>query len=116
MKRLKIYILSDNQLFTPSSTGSSTSSTINSTSFTLFSTPSTGSSAPSTFSSWGSSTTSTTRLSDTYIYGVGITAVLAIGACVFLDVTINFFRLEIKNPLNENGAAYLDMMTKKLYR
>ena len=107
MKRLKIYILRDNQLFTPSSTGSSTSSTINSTSFTLFSTPSTGSSAPSTFSSWGSSTTSTTRLSDTYIYGVGIIAVLAIGACVFFGCNNKFFQAGNKEPIKRKRRSIL---------
>ena len=44
-------------------------------------------STPSTSSSTGDPTPSTpshaTRSNDTYIYGVGILAVLAIGACVF---------------------------------
>ena len=66
MKRLKEKILEDNQLPNPSPTDRSTPST----SF------STGNSTPSTPSH-------ATRSSDTYIYGVGIVAVLAIGVCVF---------------------------------
>ena len=66
MKRLNKEILKDNQLFTSSSMDnpmpSTPSSTDNSTPSTSF---------------------STTRSSGTYIYGIGILAVLAIGACVF---------------------------------
>ena len=66
MKRLKEKILKDNHLSTSSSMDnpmpSTPSSTDNSTPSTSF---------------------STTRPSDTYIYGIGIFAVLAIGACVF---------------------------------
>ena len=50
---------------------------------------------PSTSSSTGDPTTSTpchaTRSNDTYVYNVGILAVLAIGVCVFI------LRLKIKN-------------------
>ena len=42
---------------------------------------------------------STTRSNDTYIYGVGMLAVLAIGACVFF--TYNTFQLKNKNLVNE---------------
>ena len=69
MKRLKEQILEDNQLLTPSRsspTGDPTPSTSSSTSGP---TPSTSS--------------HTIRSNDTYVYGVGILAVLAIGACVF---------------------------------
>ena len=66
MKRLKEKILEDNQLPNPSPTDRPTPST----SF------STGNFTPSTPSH-------ATRSSDTYIYGVGIVAVLAIGVCVF---------------------------------
>ena len=88
MKRLKEKILEDNQLPTPSSTDRPTPSTSSSTDGP---TPSTSSSTdgptPSTSSSTGNSTSSApshaTRSSDTYIYGVGILAVLVIGVCVF---------------------------------
>ena len=69
MKRLKEKILEDNQMPTSSkssSTGDPTSSTSSST----------GDPMPSTLSH-------TTRSNNTYVYGVGILAVLAIGACVF---------------------------------
>ena len=69
MKRLKEKILEDNQM-TISSTSSSTSDPTPSTS------SSTGDPTPSTPSH-------TTRSNDTYVYGVGILAVLAIGVCVF---------------------------------
>ena len=73
MKRLKEKILEDNQLPTPSPTDRST--------------PSTSSTIPPTSSSTGDLTpptpSHTTRSNDTYIYGVGIVAVLAIGVCVF---------------------------------
>ena len=66
MKRLKEKIQEDNQLPTPSPTDRPT---------------------PSTSSSTGKSTPSTpshaSRSSDTYVYGIDILAVLAIGACVF---------------------------------
>ena len=43
--------------------------------------------------------TATTRSSDTYAYGVGILAVLAIGACVFF--AYNTFQPKDKKLLNE---------------
>ena len=73
MKRLKEKILEDNQLPTPSPTDRST--------------PSTSSTTPPTSSSTGDLTpptpSHTTRSNDTYVYGVGIVAVLAIGVFVF---------------------------------
>ena len=71
MKRLKEKILEDNQM-TTSSTSSSTSDVTPSTS------SSTGDPTPSTPSH-------TTRSNDTYVYGVGILAVLAISVCVFFS-------------------------------
>ena len=69
MKRLRGKILEDNQLPTDRPT------------------PSTPSSTPPTTSSTANSTPSiplhTMRPSDTYVYGVGILAAVAIGACVF---------------------------------
>ena len=66
MKRLKEKILEDNQLPTP---------------------PPTDRPPPSTTSSTGNSMPSTpfyaTRSNDTYVYGIGILAVLAIILCVF---------------------------------
>ena len=77
MKRLKEKILADNQLPAPSPTDKPTPSTPSSTS----------ESTPSTSSSTGKPTpftpSHTTRSNDTYVYSVGILAVLAIGVCVF---------------------------------
>ena len=73
MKRLKEEILEDNQLPTLSPTDRFM--------------PSTSSSTPPTPSSTGDPKPSipshTTRSIDTYVHGVGILAVLAIGVCVF---------------------------------
>ena len=81
MKRLKEKILEDNQLPTPSTSSS------------------TGDPTPSTSSSTGnprpSTPSHTTRSNDTYVYGVGIFAVLAIGACVF-------FTCQVKNKKQDN--------------
>ena len=72
MKRLKEKILEDNQVVPKPSTFSSTSDP-----------------TPSTSSSTGDTTPSmpshTTRSNDTYVYGVGMLAVLAIGVCVFFS-------------------------------
>ena len=77
MKKLKKQILEDNQLPTPSPTDRPTHSTSSST----------GNPTPSTLSSTSNSTPSrtsyTTRSNDTYIYGVGILAAVAIGVGVF---------------------------------
>ena len=66
MKRLKEKILEDNQRPTPTPTDKP---------------------MPSTSSSTGDPTPSmpshTTRSNDTYVYGIGMPAVLAIGGCVF---------------------------------
>ena len=69
MKRLREKILKDNQTPAPSASSS------------------TGDPTPSTSSSTGDPTPSTpchaTRSNDTYVYGVSMLAVLAIGVCVF---------------------------------
>ena len=58
-----------------------------------------GNSTPSTSTCTGNSTPSTSfyaaRSNDTYIHGVGILAVLAIGVCVFF--AYNTSRVKIKN-------------------
>ena len=69
MKKLKEKILQDNQLPTPSPTDRPTPSTSPSTSDPTPSTPST----PSHIA----------KSNDTYVYGVDILAVVAIGVCVF---------------------------------
>ena len=69
MKRLKEKILEDYQLPTPSISSSTCDPTTSTSS-------STGDPRPSTSSH-------ATRSNYTYVYGVGILAVLAIGACVF---------------------------------
>ena len=50
-------------------------------------------------SSNATTNTATTRLNDTYIYGVGIFAVLAIGVCVFF--AYNTFQRKNKKIVNE---------------
>ena len=73
MKKLKEKILEDNQTPTPSPTYRPA--------------PSTPSSTPSTSSSTGDPTPShATRSNDTYVYGVSILAVLAVGVCVFFCI------------------------------
>ena len=93
MKRLKEKILEDNQLPTPSPTDRST--------------PSTPSSTPSTSSFTGNSIPSTpphtTRSNDTYVYGVGIVAVLANGVCVFF--ASNTFQPKIKKLTNDRSTV-----------
>ena len=90
MKKLKQKILEDNQdKSTPSdssSTGGSTSSTTSSTGDPTHSTP-----------------LYTTRSNDTYVYGVGILAVLAAGVCVFF--AYNTFQAKIKKLVNDRPAA-----------
>ena len=92
MKRLKEKILEDNQM-TTSSTSSSTSDPTPSTS------SSTGDPTPSTPSH-------TTRSNDTYVYGVGILAVLAIGVCVF-------FAYQAKNEKQDNDRSTAQHEQKK---
>ena len=64
---------------------------------------STGNSTPSTPSPKGDPTPSTpshtARSNDTYIYGIGMLAVLAIGACVFF--AYNTFQPKNKKLVNE---------------
>ena len=73
MKRLKKQILELNQLPTPCLMGNSVPSTPSSTPFTP---SSTGDPTPCSLSH-------AARSNDTYVYGVGILTVLAIGVCVF---------------------------------
>ena len=49
---------------------------------------------------------------DTYVYGVGILAVLAIGVCVFLHITI--LRLKIKNRLRGKTGSTTKMTSYDL--
>ena len=58
------------------------------------------------------SVTSTTISNDTYVYGVGILAVLAIGVCVFLHITI--LRLKIKNRLRGKTGSTTKMTSYDL--
>ena len=44
------------------------------------------------------------QLNDTYIYGVGILAVLAIRVCLFLHITLP--RLQIKNKSMKNNSNH----------
>ena len=89
MKRLKEKILEDNQLPTLSPTDRFM--------------PSTSSSTPPSPSSTGDPKPSipihTTRSIDTYVHGVGILAVLAIGVCVFS--TYNASQGKNKKTVNE---------------
>ena len=73
MNILNEQILEDNQLPTPSPTDRSTLSTPSSMSST----------SSSTGNSMSSTSSHTIRSNNTYVYGVGILAVLAIGVCVF---------------------------------
>ena len=93
MRRLKEKILEDNQIPTPSSFSSTCDPTPSTSSSTCDPTPS----MPS----------HTTRSNDTYGYGVGIFAVLAIGVCVFLHI-----RLKIKNK--RMIARWLSMSKKRI--
>ena len=103
MKRLKEKILEDNQLPTPSPMDGPTPSASSST----------GSPTPSTPSH-------TTRSNDTYVYGVGMLAILAIGICVFF--AYNTFQpknkklVKWKTGSNTKTTSYaLDLMMKKTY-
>ena len=82
MKKLKKQILKDNQLPTPSPTNRPTPSTSSST----------GNSTPSTPSHHA-------RPNDTYVYGVGILAVLTTGVCVFF--ACNTFQPKNKKIINK---------------
>ena len=89
MKRLKEKKLEDSRLATPSSTDRST--------------PFTPSSTPPTSSSTGdpmpSTPSHTTRPNDTYVYDVGILAVVATGVCVLF--THNTFQPKNKKLIHE---------------
>ena len=85
MKRVKDKILEDNQLPTHSTSSSMSDPTFSTSS-------STGDPTPST-------PCHTIRSNDTYVYGVGILAVLAIGVCVFF--AYNTFWAKNKKQANE---------------
>ena len=88
MKKLKEEILEEfNQLSTPSPKDRSTPSTSSST----------GNSTPSTLSHHA-------RPNDTYVYGVGILAVLATGVCVFF--AYNTFQPKNKKIINKKKVNH----------
>ena len=94
MKSRKEEILRVNQLPSSSPTGNTTSSTSSSVDRFTPSTPfSTDNSTPST-------SFFTRRSSDTYVYGVGVLAVLAISFSYLLHITL--LRLQIKNKPIKN--------------
>ena len=80
MKRLKEKVLKDNQLPIPSTSFSTCDPTPSKSSPTCDPTPST---SFSTCDPTSSTSFHTTRSNDTYVYGVSMLAVLAIGVCVF---------------------------------
>ena len=86
MKRLKKEILEDNQMPTPSTSSSTSDPTRSTSSSTRDLTPSTPS--------------NTTRSNDTYVYGVGMLAVLAIGVCVFFA-----YQAKNKKQASDHPAA-----------
>ena len=90
MKRLIKQILEDNQLPTPSPMGNFTPSTPSTPSLTGDPKPSTPSDA--------------TRSNDTYVYGVCILTVLAIGVCLFF--AYNASQTKNKKTVNENKINY----------
>ena len=85
MKRLKKEILEDNQMPTPSTSSSTSDPTRSTSSSTRDLTPSTPS--------------NTTRSNDTYVYGVGMLAVLVIGVCGFF--AYNTSQAENKKQVNK---------------
>ena len=103
MKRLKEKIIEDNQLPTPSTTDGPT--------------PSTPSSTPPTTSCTGDPTPSTrfhgTRSNYTYVYGVGILAVLAIGVCVFF--TFQSKNKKLVNKKQDQPPHPQSLSLKNLY-
>ena len=107
MKKLKKQILKDNQLLTPSPTNRPTPSNSSST----------GNSTPSTPSSTGNSTlftpSHTTRPNDTYVYGVGILAVVAIGVCIFF--ACNTFQPRNKNSSMKNRINHHNVICFRSY-
>ena len=92
MKRLKEKISEDNQIPTPSTS-----------SFTCDPIPSTSS---STCDPTPSTSSYTTRSNDTYVYSVGILAVLAIGICVF-------FTYQAKNKKQDNNCLVAQHKQKR---
>ena len=79
MKRLKAQIIEEHQLPT-SSTSSSTCDLTSSTSFSTC--DPTSSTSSSTHDPTSSTSSHTIRSNDTYVYGIGMLIVLAIGVCV----------------------------------
>ena len=87
MKRLKEKILEDNQLPIPSPMDRPTASTSSSTGDPMLSTPS-----------------HITRPNGTYVYGVGIIAVVAIGVCVYFAYnTFQPKNSSMKNRINHQN-------------
>ena len=101
MKRLKEQILEEHQQPTSSSTCDPTSSTCDLT-------PSTSS---STCDPTPSTSSHATRSYDTYVYGVGILAVLAIGVCVFFAYPKNKNSSMKKRINHQNDVIYF----RKIY-
>ena len=95
MKMLKEKTLEDNQMTTPSTS----SSACDPTPPTSFSTCDPMPSTPS----------HTTISNDTYVYGVGILAVLAIGVCVF-------FTYQAKNKKQDNDRLEAQHEQKKSHQ
>ena len=91
MKRLKAQIIEEHQLPT-SSTSSSTCDLTSSTSFSTC--DPTSSTSSSTHDPTSSTSSHTIRSNDTYVYGIGMLIVLAIGVCVILHTSLS---LKIKN-------------------
>ena len=84
MKKLKEQILEEHQLPTPSTSSSTCDQTLSTFSSTCDPTPSTSFHA--------------TKSNDTFIYGIGILGVYAIGVCAFF--TYNTFQPKIKKQAN----------------
>ena len=89
MKKLKEQILEEHQLPTPSTSSSTCDQALSTFSSTCDPTPSTSFHA--------------TKSNDTFIYGIGILGVLAIGVCVFF--TYNTFQPKNKKLVNDRLAA-----------
>ena len=83
MNKLKKYILSDTKKGSGDTTNANNETTIT-----------TNHSSNET-----TSTNNTTRSNDTYVYGVGILAVFAIGVCVFFEYNTS----QVKNKRLVNG-------------
>ena len=122
MKKMKENILNDAKKGSGDPNNSSsetTNSTTNSSNKTTSSTNNSSNETTSSSNNSSNETTSvtntvTTRSNDTYVYGVGIVAVLAIGACVFF--AYNTFQPKNKKLVNEKQdqpAKRRHMLQKK---